>query len=239
MYWALATLDILLRVAAFHRTKRPVFAWFLAFTIPGEAIAFWLGWNHHLGSFAYDYFWRGYELVALLGVAAVTWEAVSVPASHRAGVSTLAPIIKAIRPTTVSRHRVRTASTCSLPLIAGLRLTYPRYGTPWGPGRNLIIPAILTVAALFLLHHQTRWPGYYLEAVMRAIFGVNLFCGLVIVTRRRWTDHNSILAGWLLLTACLYSGAALEPRQVGLAGELLNCFAFAAWSIPSKSETAR
>lgn len=189
MYWVLAALDILLRVAAFHRTKRPVFAWFLAFTIPCEAIAFWLGWQHHPGSFAYDYFWRGYELVALLGVAAVTCEAVR--SNLRAG------------------QRTRIGS--------GLRIHF------W--------PALLTLAALFLLHHQTRWPGYYLEAVMRAIFGVNLFCGLVIVTGRRWTDHNSILAGWLLLTACLYSGAALEPRQVGLAGELLNCFAFAAWSV--------
>lgn len=76
MYWFFATLDIALRIAAFRRTQHRVFAWYLAFTIPGELICFWLGWIHHDPSSAYYHFWSWYECLALLGLAGSTAEAV-------------------------------------------------------------------------------------------------------------------------------------------------------------------
>ena len=76
MYWLFAAIDIAIRIAAFRRTRRLAFGWYLAFTIPGEIACYWLGWTHRPGSFLYDYFWRSYEIASLMGLALVAREAV-------------------------------------------------------------------------------------------------------------------------------------------------------------------
>lgn len=183
VYWAFAALDIVLRIIVFRQTTRIAFGWFLAFTIPGECLCFWLGWTHAHGSFTYDYFWRGYESVSLVSLVWMVREAVGfkrVPAT---------------------------------PLIA-----------------------CLTFFTLFLLHHNPRWPSFWLEPVLLFIFTINLVCGLSLIAARRWTLHSTILCTWCLLTAALYSGAALEPKKVGLAGEILNCVAFGSWAVTSRHD---
>lgn len=72
--WALA---IALRIVAFRRTPHRALAWYLALCIPCELALFAMNWFRWPSGHGYDHFWRSYECLSLLGLAAVTWEAVS------------------------------------------------------------------------------------------------------------------------------------------------------------------
>lgn len=232
VYWFLAALDIALRIIAFRRTTHRVFGWFLAFTIFGECILFWLGWTHKPESSAYDLTWRGYELMVILGLALVTREAIGSNLDSGQRTTTGTEPYNGLAQDEESGSATRTPNRN--PENSQGEETGRVRGRPHGTGRNqkvsVLCSLVLTIIAVFCLHHANRWPSFWLEPILTAICAANLFFGIVIIFARRWTPHGAILCEWLMFNGILYSGAAISPREVGLAGEILNCITFAAWS---------
>ena len=68
----------------------------------------------------------------------------------------------------------------------------PRYKhTPSKRCESAFLSTVLAVLTLWFLHHESRWPGYWLEPVFVAVAGVNLWCGFLAImglTRSRAGD---------------------------------------------------
>lgn len=231
--WFLA---IMLRIAVFRKTKLRDFGWYLAFCIIAEMSLFAMNWFRWSSGHVYDLTWRVTQCISLLGLAAVTWEAVE------------CSLVQDRRGWFYDTDHTERGSECRVSQSIPAKKETPNRnpensqeegtgrvrGRPHGTGRSrkvsVLCSLVLTIIAVFGLHHASRWPAFWLEPIFTAICAANLFFGMVIISARRWTPHGAILCEWLMFNGILYSGAAISPREVGLAGEILNCITFAAWS---------
>lgn len=225
MAWFLA---IMLRIAVFRKTKLRDFGWYLAFCIIAEISLFAMNWFRWPSGHVYDLTWRVTQCISLLGLAAVTWEAVGSSAGTNPA--------KRHHINDLDRrwwqHGNKQCPSSALPLSERHGSSSPGIGASHREHmrRTMLVPLILTPIVIMAVRHTRRWPEFWLEPIFTAICAANLFFGMVIISARRWTSHSAILCEWLMFNGVLYSGAAISPREVGLAGEILNCITFAAWS---------